>query len=80
MNIEVHTDTDADGRTICFFMTAGKVSDYMGAAALLDSLPSAEWLLPTAAMIPTVQRCIERQGDKAAHPGPAVAWQTCQIR
>ena len=27
------------------FRTAGQVSDYTGAAALLDSLPPAEWLL-----------------------------------
>ena len=26
-------------------MTAGQVSDYTGAAALLDSLPAAEWLI-----------------------------------
>ena len=26
-------------------MTAGQVSDYTGAAALLGSLPSADWLL-----------------------------------
>lgn len=26
-------------------MTAGQVSDYTGAAALLDSLPKAQWLL-----------------------------------
>ena len=26
-------------------MTAGQVSDYTGAAALLDSLPPAQWLL-----------------------------------
>lgn len=26
-------------------MTAGQVSDYMGAAALLGSLPGAEWLI-----------------------------------
>ncbi|WP_406622306.1 transposase [Pararhodobacter zhoushanensis] len=28
-----------------FFMSAGQVSDYTGAAALLGSLPAAEWLL-----------------------------------
>ena len=28
-----------------FFMTAGQVSDYTGAAALLDGLPKAQWLL-----------------------------------
>ena len=28
-----------------FFMTAGHVSEYTGAAALLGSLPAAEWML-----------------------------------
>lgn len=32
-------------RPIRFFMTAGQVSDYIGAAALLGALPKAEWLL-----------------------------------
>jgi transposase len=36
---------DAKGRPLKFFMTAGQVSDYMGAAALLKGLPKAEWLL-----------------------------------
>ena len=30
---------------ISLFVTAGQVSDYTGAAALLDSLPRAQWLL-----------------------------------
>ncbi|WP_330447584.1 transposase (plasmid) [Paracoccus marcusii] len=33
------------GRPIGFFMSAGQVSDYTGAAALLGSLPKAGWLL-----------------------------------
>ncbi len=37
--------TDADGRPLRFFMTAGQVSDYTSAAALLGSLPAAEWLI-----------------------------------
>jgi transposase len=45
MNTKLHAVTDADGRPIRFFMTAGQVSDYTGAAALLSSLPAAEWLL-----------------------------------
>lgn len=45
MNTKLHAVTDADGRPIRFFMTAGQVSDYTGAATLLDSLPSADWLL-----------------------------------
>jgi transposase len=45
MNTKLHAVTDAEGRPLCFFMTAGQVSDYTGAAALLGSLPKAEWLL-----------------------------------
>ena len=42
---KLHAVTDAEGRPIRFFMTAGQVSDYTGAAALLGGLPKAEWLL-----------------------------------
>lgn len=45
MNTKLHTVTDATGRPIPFFMSAGQVSDYTGAAALLGSLPDADWLL-----------------------------------
>lgn len=44
MNTKLHAVTDANGRPISFFMTAGQVSDYIGAAALLDELPKAQWL------------------------------------
>ena len=45
MNTKLHAVTNAEGRPIRFFMTADQVSDYTGAAALLGSLPKAEWLL-----------------------------------
>ena len=45
MNTKLHAVTDTSGRPIQFFITAGQVSDYTGAAALLSSLPDAEWLL-----------------------------------
>ena len=45
MNTKLHAVTDANGRPISFFMTAGQVSDYTGAAALLDSLPKAQLML-----------------------------------
>ena len=45
MNTKLHAVTDANGRPISLFMTAGQVSDYIGAAALLDTLPKAQWLL-----------------------------------
>lgn len=39
-----HAVTDAKGRPLKFFMTAGQVSDYIAAAALLGSLPASEWM------------------------------------
>ena len=45
MNTKLHAITDSIGRPIRFFITAGQVSDYTGARALMDSLPSADWLL-----------------------------------
>jgi transposase len=45
MNTKLHAVADANGRPIGFFMSAGQVSDYTGAAALLSSLPKAGWLL-----------------------------------
>lgn len=45
MNTKLHALTDANGRPISLFMTAGQVSDYTGAAAMLDGLPRARWLL-----------------------------------
>ena len=45
MNTKLHAVTDADGRPLSFFITAGQVSDYTGAAALLDDLPKTQWML-----------------------------------
>ena len=45
MNTKLHAVTDTIGRHIRFFMTAGQVSDYTGARALVSSLPAADWLL-----------------------------------
>ena len=45
MNTKLHAVTDQHGRPLSFFMTAGQVSDYTGASALLDSLPMAQWML-----------------------------------
>jgi transposase len=45
MNTKLHAVTDTAGRPIRFFMTAGQVSDYTGARALVSSLPAADWLL-----------------------------------
>ena len=43
MNTKLHAVTDTSGRPIRFFITAGQISDYTGAMALLSSLPDADW-------------------------------------
>jgi transposase len=45
LNSKLHAVCDSDGRPRCLFLTAGQVSDYTGAAALLASLPSTNALL-----------------------------------
>ena len=45
MNTKLHAMTDTIVRRIRFFMTAGQVSDYAGARALVSSLPAADCLL-----------------------------------
>jgi transposase len=45
LNTKLHAVADAEGRPIRFFLSAGQVSDYTGALALLSSLTKADWLL-----------------------------------
>ena len=45
MNTGLHAVADTIGRAILFFMTAGKVSGYSGARALVTTLPAADLLL-----------------------------------
>lgn len=44
MDTKSHAVTDAESRPLRLFMTTGQFSGYLGAVALLGSLPSAEWL------------------------------------
>ena len=53
MNTKLHAVTDTIERPIRFFMTAGQVSDYAGAKALISNLPAAGWLLEIEAMTQT---------------------------
>jgi transposase len=45
LNSKFHAVTDAKGRPIRMFLTAGQTSDYIGARALMSHLPSATTLL-----------------------------------
>ncbi len=45
MNTKLRAICDSKGRPLNLFVTAGQVSDYIGAKALLSSLPNVDWLL-----------------------------------
>ena len=45
MNTKLHAFCDSQGRPLNLFVFAVQVSDYIGARALLSSLPKVEWLL-----------------------------------
>ena len=49
MNTKLHAVTDANGRPISLFVTAGQVSDYTGAAALFPILDQAAAVYNNAA-------------------------------
>ncbi len=44
MNTKLHAICDSQGRPLNLFVTAGQVSDYIGARALVSSLPKVDWL------------------------------------
>lgn len=44
MNTKFHAICDSKGRPLSLFMTAGQVSDYIGARALLSNLSDVDWL------------------------------------
>jgi len=45
MNTKLHIIRDSEGRPLSLFVTAGQVSDYIGARAFLKSLPRVDCLL-----------------------------------
>ena len=45
MNTKLHAICDSQGRPLNLFVTAGQVSDYIGARAMVSSLPKVDWLL-----------------------------------
>ena len=70
MNRKLHAVTDANGRPLSFFITAGQISDYAGAAALLDDLPKAKWMLADGVYDADCFRdALEQKGIKPCIPG-----------
>ena len=70
MNTKLHAVTDAEGRPIRLFLSAGQVSDYTGAAALLDSLSQADWFLADRGYdADWLQKALQDTGIKTCIPG-----------
>ena len=83
LNRKLHAICDSHGRPLSFFVTAGQVSDDIGAAALLGSLPKVDWLLGgqgyDADWFPDALKDVERQGHRHLHPWPETAEETGKI-
>ena len=70
MNTKLHAVADVQCRPIRMFVTAGPVSDYTGAAAMLSSLPKADWLLADRGYDADWFRdALKDKGIKACIPG-----------
>ena len=81
MNTKLHAVSDSIGRPIRFFITAGQVSDYTGAMALLGSLSQADWLLGDRGYdADWFREDLIEKGITPLHPGTEVARQACPIR
>ena len=87
MNSKLHVESDARGRPICMYLSAGQTSDYIGAAALLSTLPPARALLAdrgydadwlrNALITRDIQPCIlSRKNRKVAIPYDATLYKT----
>ncbi len=73
-NTKLHARADATGRPIGFFMSAGQVSDYTGAAALLGGLLKAGWLPADRAMTLTgSEKLGKTRGQRPALPAGRLA-------
>ncbi len=77
MNTKLHAVTDSAGRPIRFFITAGQVSDYVGARALCSSLPAVDWLITDRGYdADWFRKASQDRRDTPLHPRPEVSRQS----
>jgi transposase len=70
MNTKLHASCDSRRRPLNLFVTDGQVSDYIGAAAMLSSLPKVDWLLGDRAYDADWFRdALKDKGIRACIPG-----------
>lgn len=70
MNTKLHAATDSYGLPLSFFVAAGQVNDYTGAAAMLDDLRKVECMLADRGYDDDWFRdALEQKGIKPCIPG-----------
>ena len=70
MNTKLHAICESRGRPLNLFITAGQVSDYIGARALLSSIPDVDWLLGDRGNdADWVRDALKDKGIRACIPG-----------
>ncbi|MEL6220911.1 MAG: IS5 family transposase [Pseudomonadota bacterium] len=70
MNTKLHAICDSQGRPLNLFVTAGPVSDYIGARALLSGLPKVDWLLGDRGYdADWFREALKNKGIRACIPG-----------
>ena len=70
MNSKLHAICDSKGRPLTLFVTAGQVSDYIDARALLISLPKVDWLLGDRGYdAGWFRKALQDRGIRACIPG-----------
>lgn len=70
MNTKLHAIYDSESRPLNLFATAGQVSDYVGAKALLSSLPDMDWLLGDRGYdADWIREALKDKGIRACTPG-----------
>lgn len=70
MNTKLHAICDSQGRPLDLFITAGQVSDYIGARALLSGLPKVKWLLGDRSYdADWLREALQDKGIRACIPG-----------
>ena len=70
MNTKLHAICDSQARPLDLFITAGQVSDYIGARALLGDLPNVKWLLGDRGYdADWLKEALQDKGIRACIPG-----------
>ena len=81
MNTKLHAICDSQGRPLNLFVTAGQVSDYIGARALVGSLPEVDWLLGDRGYDADWFRdALKDKGIRACIPGRKQRKKTGEVR